>query len=179
MSDKSSFWSSVPGVVTGAAGLLTGIVGLLTVSTQMGWIGGDGASTSTTTTSTVPGTPATGPDGGFTTLPPSGPGTFEVDPRSLDFVALGGRRGVVMVENTGSTPLTVGPLEVEGTGADSFEVDDADCVATILAPGRTCEVLVTTRGGGLGGRATGTLVIAAGGTTQVREVQLEASGLLG
>ena len=42
MSENSrSFFSTVPGLVTGLAGVLTAVVGLITVLIQLGVIGGD------------------------------------------------------------------------------------------------------------------------------------------
>jgi len=181
MADRRSFWSSVPGFVTGAAGLVTAIVGLLTISVQAGWLGdGNGG---TTSTSTRPGTATTSPGGTVTTgtgaSGAAGAGSFEVTPRTLELGAVGGSTGVVTVENTGATPLNLMSVEVEGARADAFEVDASQCTAVTLRPGRTCDLRVKTVTGALGGRSEATLVVAAEGGAPVREVDLVASGLLG
>lgn len=182
MSGGGNRWASVPGIVTGAAGLLTAIVGLLTVSVQLGWIGGDDdpvgrSGTSTTTrasTTTAPGSTTTTDYGSAT-----GSVAFDVNPDSLEFSALGGRQEAVTLRNTGSAEIRFGPFDVEGAQPDAFAVDATTCTLVPLAPGRSCELPIRTVGGGLGGRATATLIISATGTTEVREVVLRASGLLG
>ncbi len=39
MGKAGSFWSSIPGVLTGLAGVLTAAVTLFTVALSQGWIG--------------------------------------------------------------------------------------------------------------------------------------------
>ena len=104
MSDGKSFWSTVPGVVTGAAGVISAIVGLLGISVQLGWIGGgkgnatvsssSGEAVATTTLSTVR---------GATTVPSAStvkPGEFAVDPQTVTFEPLKAKDATVTVENT-------------------------------------------------------------------------------
>ncbi|MGQ0743572.1 MAG: hypothetical protein ACT4OS_04390 [Acidimicrobiales bacterium] len=195
MADGRNFWSSIPGVVTGVAGLTTGLAAILTVSVQAGWLGNDsddppststvaGPATTTTTPEDLPGFPTTRRPGlGSPGLGGSAPTfgeteNFQVEPELVDFRALGARSATVRVENAGAGTLSLGPVLLEGPQAQSFSVDSTDCLATELVPGRSCELVVTTSAGGLAGRAEATMVISALGGDEVVEVDLEAGGLL-
>ena len=192
MSDRGSFWSTIPGVVTGAAGVLTAIVGLLTVSVQLGWLGGDGSGGGTTTSTsaapgssgstvrgatTVPGSSGTGSPGG-TGSASSGAGELTVDPASVDFSLIGSRQTTITVRNTGDTPLTVKAPTVGGSGAVHFVAGDVSCTRETLQPGRSCEVQVAFAPKS-GGAVSAVAVIAANEVSRQTEVQLKGSTLLG
>lgn len=180
--EKKSFFSTIPGVVTGTAGLLTGVVGLLTVSTQLGWIGDDGnggggadqpAAESTATTTRSGGT--AGPAGGAGTTAASL--SFDASPRRIDFGGLAGDEQQVTVRNNGNGVVGFEPFTITGANRDQFRIGPSDCGSS-LNPGRTCTVTVTflrTRAG----ESTGTLVIQPAGTSPpAQEIPLKGTRLL-
>lgn len=194
MSERGSFWSTVPGAVTGAAGVLTALVGLLTVALQLGWIGGGstgggtgpsttlapGASSSIPSETTAPGSSSgkgtgrgTGQGGSS-----SGAGQFEVQPTSVDFAVVGSRQTTVVVRNSGDVPLTIKTPTVSGSGAAHFVAGDVSCTKEPLQPGRSCEVQVAFAPKS-GGAAAAVAVIAASEAPRQIEVQLKGSTLLG
>ena len=190
MSERGPFWSTVPGLVTGAAGVLTAIVGLLTVSVQLGWIG-DGSSGnggSSTSSSGVPGssTPTTGATPGSTVAGSSNhPGAtssassaFAVEPTAVEFPSIGAREATVVVRNTGDAALTVKPPTVTGSGAASFTVADVGCTREKLAPGRSCDVQVAFAPKGAG-QFSARLVVATSEVARQQEVELKGSALVG
>ena len=176
--EKKSFFSTVPGLVTGAAGLLTGVVGLLTVSTQLGWIGDDGNGGGSTDQPTAESTATTTRSGGT-----AGPGTtaanlsFDASPRRIDFGGLAGDEQQVTVRNTGNGVVRFDAFTVTGANRDQFRIGQNDCGSS-LNPGRTCTVTVTflkTRAG----ESTGTLVIQPAGTSPpAQEIPLKGTRLL-
>ncbi len=196
MSERGSFWSTVPGVVTGAAGVLTALVGLLTVALQLGWIGGgsSGGGTAPSTTgvpgasagssiqsgSTVPGSSSGtgGTAGTGQTGSPSGAGQFTVEPTSVDFAVVGARQATVVVRNTGDVPLTIKTPRVSGSGAEHFVAGDVSCTKEPLRPGRTCEVQVVFTPKSPGA-VSAVAVIAATEASRETEIQLKGSTLLG
>lgn len=181
--EKRSFFSTIPGLVTGAAGLLTGVVGLLTVSTQMGWIGDDGdgggndkpAAESTATTARAGTGSVTGSGGATATTAASL--SFEATPRQITFGGLTGDEQVVTVSNKGNGPIRFEPFTVTGANRDQFRVGQNDCGAALNA-GRTCTVTVTylkTRAG----ESTATLVVQpVGSTPPAQEIPLKGTRLL-
>ena len=194
MSERGSFWSTVPGVVTGGAGVLTALVGLLTVAVQLGWIGGGSSGGGTGTPTTLPGATTSSIVGSGTTVPgsPSGTGTpggsgqtgsssagqFEVQPTSVTFAVVGPQQATVVVRNTGQVPLTIKTPTVSGTGAQHFLAGDVTCTNERLMPGRTCEIQVAftpKSGGAVAAKA----VIAAAEAPRQVEVELKGSSLLG
>lgn len=105
MSDPhKSFFSSMPGVVTGVAGLLSAMVGVAGLAFQQGWVGGS-------TNAARPGTVAPGQSA------PQSSATFSVDPARLTFEPLGPRQATVTVRNTGLVSLQIEPPVI--TGADA------------------------------------------------------------
>lgn len=194
MSERGSFWSTVPGVVTGAAGVLTALVGLLTVSVQLGWIGGGDSGGGTSSSTTVPGASTGSSIGSGTTVPgsssgtgtgggtgqtgPSRAGQFEVQPTSVDFAVVGSRQATIVVRNTGEVPLTIKTPTVSGSGAAHFVAGDVSCTKESLQPGRTCELQVAFAPKS-GGAVSAVAVIAAAEAQRQTEVQLKGSTLLG
>jgi len=181
MSDGKPFWSSVPGVVVGVAGVVSAIVGLFGVSTQLGWIGGDGngsASSSadgvtTTAPATVPGSPATSSQAGTRS------GEFTVEPDSLTFEQLEAKEAVVSVENTGDVPLTMLAPALSGTNAASFDAADETCAGSRLEPGASCEITVAFTAT-QPGQYSAKLRVAASNANRVVEVVIKGDrGLLG
>lgn len=182
MSDgKKPFWSSVPGVVTGAAGVISAIVGLLGVSTQLGWIGGDDGNGAASSSNGVATTTVSSVFGATTVATVAGAraGEFEVEPESVAFEPLKTREAVVKVENTGDVPLTMRAPTVSGSGADSFDATDVTCLKSTLERGRSCEIKVTFTAT-QPGKFTAALVITAPNVPRAVEVELKGErGLLG
>jgi hypothetical protein len=147
-----AFWSSLPGVLTGLAGILTAGFGLVGLSVSQGWIGDGGTGTEVV--------------------------RINVDPPSLELRKLplqDAPEETLEVLNKGAEPITVA-TEVIGRNPGEFRVDDADCTASPLPAGRTCEVIVSFDAGS--GQFEATLVISANGGDQAKEVDLQGNSLL-
>jgi hypothetical protein len=149
MAEKGSFWSSLPGVLTGIAGVATAVVALLSLAASQGWIGSGG-------------------DGG------DAPARIEVAPTSLQFRAVPGTASgeTVTVTNGGDAPVRLEQPEITGADADRFELNRGNCTGQPLPAGRSCEVVVTFSGG-LTADASATLVITPE-NGRAAEVRLEA-----
>jgi uncharacterized membrane protein len=182
VSDGKPFWSTVPGVVTGAAGVISAIVGLLGISVQLGWIGGDdkttvssssGDAVATTTLSTVRGATTT------PSVSTAKAGEFSVDPQTVTFEPLKAKELTVSVENTGDVAITMRTPVISGTEAANFTVADETCTKSTLAPGRSCEIKVAfaaTQPGDYSAK----LAVAASNVPRQVEVTLKGTrGLLG
>jgi hypothetical protein len=159
-----SFWSSIPGLVTGIAGLLTAVVGLFGLAVQQGWIGGG----SGTTTTTVP--------GGATTTTQAG--AFTVSPTALKFQAADPPEKTVKVSNSGDTAITVRLPTVSGKDPDQFSPTAGTCTGK-LVPSASCNLSVTFRPSGALRSYTATLQVSAAGVSRAIEVPIEATTLLG
>ena len=182
MSDGKPFWSTVPGAVTGVAGVISAIVGLLGISVQLGWLGGNdkttvssssGDAVATTTSSTVRGATTT------SSALAAKAGEFSVDPQTVTFEPLKAKDVTISVENTGDVPLTVRAPVVSGTEAANFTVADETCTTSTLAPGRSCEIKVAFAATQPGDYAA-KLAVAASNVPRQVEVTLKGTrGLLG
>ena len=142
--DERAFWSSLPGLLTGLAGILTATVALLGLALSQGWIG----------------------DGGGEAV------RISVEPEKLEFRGIplpGSGEKVVEVLNDGNAPVTLA-TEITGDDADQFSSDGSDCTTSLLPPGRTCEVTVSLDESG---EASATLVISANDGELAQEVELE------
>jgi|GEM_PF-4155358 len=177
MSDGKSYWSTVPGVVTGVASIVTAIVGLLGISVQAGWLGGDDNQASsndgvaTTIASTLPGATST-------TVVAGKQGEFTIEPDSVTFESLGAKEATVVVRNIGDVPLTVRKPTIS-VGATAFAASDVTCTASPLPPDSRCEIKVTFTATQPGAYA-GVLAVAAANAPKQVEVDLKGSrSLLG
>jgi hypothetical protein len=185
VSDSKSYWSSIPGAVTGIAGVLTALVGLLGVSVQLGWIGGDdNDSGSTTTATTAVGsapTSSTRPGSGATatTASPAKNGEFAVEPTAVSFEPLqASREATVTVRNSGDVALTMRAPTVKGSNPDRFKATDVDCLGSPVPAGGSCDIKVTFDPKGPG-QYSAKLVVAASNASRQAEVDLKGSALLG
>ncbi len=180
MTDGKSFWSTVPGVVTGAAGVISAIVGLLGISVQLGWLGGDDQATvssssgdAVATTSTSPASPGSTVFGSATTTSVAvRAGEFAVEPDSVTFEPLKAKEATVSVENTGDVPLTMRKPTIDPPGA-AFTIADEDCTESTLATGRSCDIKVAFAAPQIG-EFTAKLVVAA--TNAPRQVEVDLKG---
>lgn len=153
---RKSFFSTIPGFVTGLAGLVSAVVAAVGLAVQQGWIGGDGDSSA----------PATAGDGGA---------EFSVEPTTVTFRPVGSSRAEVTVRNTGEVGLRLEEPTVTGDDAERFEVAQGTCDAPV-DPGRSCQLEVTFDPAT--GDFTATLVVEAEDAPQAREVTLRGSGVL-
>lgn len=170
MSEKKSFWSTVPGVVTGLTGLLTAVVGMVTVLIQLDVIGGDGAAPpNAAVTTTVAGAPA-GP--ATTTIT----GRLTAEPASVRLAATE-REKAVTVRNNASASVTVLKPDTTGRDRSAFRVDDG-CTNVTLRPGLSCTVKVHLNPSGPLKTYEAELVLEAREIAQVTAVPLQASTLL-
>ncbi len=182
MSDGKSYWSTMPGVVTGIASIVTAIVGLLGISVQAGWIGGDDDKASVSSTDGVATTTSPTVRGATTTSSPSTAttrvGEFEVEPQSITFEPLKTKEATITVRNTGDIPLTIRAPDLSGSGEAAFTVADDDCNST-LAPGRSCDITVTFAAPQPGEFAAKLAVAASNAPRQVEVTLKGERGLLG
>ncbi|MEA2932933.1 MAG: Abnormal spindle-like microcephaly-assocd, ASPM-SPD-2-Hydin [Actinomycetota bacterium] len=187
MSERKPFWSSVPGVATGVAGVVSAIVGLVGIAVQLGWIGGgdgNGKGDGSTTVSTdvggatiTTGSTASTVKGATTSPPATRQGRFVVDPTSVDIQPLQPRDVTVTVSNTGDVPLTMRAPSVTGSGADRFKATDAGCTKSAVPAGGTCQINLTFDPRGPG-TYTAVLVVAAANAPEV-DVGLKGNAPLG
>lgn len=141
MSTRSkSFWSTIPGLITGLAGILTAVVGLGTLLIQVGVVGGDGSDDPTTgrkSGSTVT-TLAPGARSGDT----EAVAKLDVSPTAVDLTVTDKTESVT-VENSGSKALSLQQPALSGAGKDQFEVKNG---CSQLQAGDSCNVTVTFKG---------------------------------
>lgn len=151
---ERAFWSSLPGILTGLAGILTASVALLGLALSQGWIGDGGGGDGSV-------------DAGGEVV------RISVEPETLEFGRLGlpgaGDEKAVEVVNDGTATVTL-ETEITGDDASQFTSDGTDCTTSPLPPGRTCQVTVSLDESGA---ASATLVISANGGELAREVELE------
>jgi len=169
--DRRAFWSSVPGLVTGLAGLLTAIVGLVGIAIQLGWIGGGSGSSSKTPASTTVVGQTTSPGNGPAATPGGTP-SFTVEERSVDLSSVGARDGNVTIRNTGKAPLRVSLPTLTGPDAGQFKVTDLSCTVGTVDENRTCQVKVTFTPGTALRTYTARLVVQPTGAATAQEVPL-------
>ena len=171
MSERKSFWSSVPGLVTGLAGLLTGVVGLVTVLIQLNVIGGDdpGSPPAAIVPTTV--APATGGSPSTTIS-----GQLKADPGTLKLAATE-REKTLTVRNASTAMVTVLKPQTTGKDPSAFKIDEG-CTGQILRPGSSCTVKVTVAPNGPLRTYTASVVLEAKELSQVTEVPVEATAIL-
>jgi hypothetical protein len=151
MTEKKNFWSTVPGVVTGLATILTATLGI--VSLVRG--NGNEAASPQPTESASPTTSSTNGSssgtGGRSSGGGGGSGTAApravVAPKSLNFGQLGSGRSrelTVTVANSGDEYLVVDGVEISGRN-DVFAAEGRECLQqrTGVAPDDDCEITVT------------------------------------
>ncbi|HEX3539492.1 MAG TPA: hypothetical protein VHT75_03525 [Acidimicrobiales bacterium] len=163
---NKSFFSSLAGVVTGIAGLLTAAVAVFGVAVNQGWLHGSSRS------NPLPGSTAAPASGGT----PNGTNPqYAVAPPAVTFQALGGTTTAVRVTNTGVVPITVTPPQVTGADASHFRADPGDCAAPV-DPGRSCQLQVSFNPAP--GTFNATLVVQVSGAVRATEVPLQAHAIL-
>ena len=175
MSKGKAFFSTLPGVVSGIAALVTGIVGLGTLAVQLGWVGDDDGGGNGGGAATTVATEAGGSGSGG--APSGGAAELEATPAKLTFVPLQAKEMTVTVRNDGTAPVTLRPPDIDGADSDQYSAAYDRCESP-LGAGRSCRVKVTfepTKAG----RSTATLVVApTSGSVKAVEVEIEGNHLL-
>lgn len=175
MSKGKAFFSTLPGIISALAGLVTVIVGVLAISAQMGWLSDEddeeaaSGGTSTTTVTSVAGSAG----GSSTTISAA---SLSVAPRSVTFAAVGTKNQTVTVRNDGAAAVTLQPPSMSGPDNDQFDATTTECRSP-LGPGRSCAVEITfapTRPG----QFTARLVVAPAGGGRAVEVPVDGSRLI-
>lgn len=175
MTEKKSFWSTIPGVIAGIATILTAGVALISLIAS----NGDDPQPQATETASPSATSAAGSFGG------SGSGgnapRAVIAPKSIDFGDLGSGRTAsqtVTVTNSGSEYLVVEDAAVDSP-AGAFSMDAEDCLAeqTGIAPDDECEIEVTFTPGSAGSFA-GFLVIEHSAAGSPERIALNGQGQL-
>ncbi len=182
-SSKPGFFSTLPGLLTGMAGILTAGAAVAGLAVQQGWIGGGSDSVSSDTAAETgqrpedsrAGDTGTSGSGGSSSSASRAAGSFEVSPGNVEFDPIGAKQATVKVRNTGDVALSVRPPRVTGEDADRFRATNRSCTGS-LDPGRTCELEVAFDP--KAGKYNAVLVVSATGAPSSAEVPLEASGLL-
>lgn len=171
MSEKKSFWSSIPGLVTGLAGLLTGVVGLVTVLIQLDVIGAkdDAATPAAGVVTTVA--------GGGSTATTAISGRLTVAPTQLLKLQPNEREKNVTVTNSASASVTVMKPETSGPDQAAFKVDEG-CTNVSLKPGGSCTLKVQLTPSGVLKNYQAKLVLEAKEIPTVTELPIEASTIL-
>jgi len=178
---KRSFWSTLPGIITGLASILTATVALVGIFMNFGPGSNDnGAEPGESPSPTATGTAfprGTGPGGTGTA---GGAPQAVIAPRNIDFGRLGSGRtatDTVTVANSGSEFLVIERAAITGRD-DLFSVDAAEClVPTGIEPGSNCEIRVTFTPRSPGNYA-GVLEITHSGPGSPNQVALTGEGAL-
>ena len=171
---NKSFFSSLAGLITGIAGLVTAVVAVFGVAVNQGWLHGSSRSSSAPGSTAAPSGSSSGgaTSGGSTS---GGSPQYAVAPPAVTFQALGGSTTAVRVSNTGSVPMTVMPPEVTGADASHFKADPGDCAAPV-SPGRSCQLQVSFNPAP--GTYNATLVVQVSGAVRATEIPLQAHAIL-
>jgi len=135
MSEKKSFWATLPGILTGTATVITAALGLWATLSSGG------------ATSNTPQPVQTASPSPSSSLPPElltdELPEADVVPQSVDF----GDRGLgrtdsksITVVNSGEADLEIYQVSLTGEGADRFKVGLDTCASESIAPGSRCEI---------------------------------------
>lgn len=167
---KRNFWTTVPGVISGVAAIVTGLGVLIPImlgvgskhpagtntASQNNATNTAGPSASPSVTSTVGGTDTSTPSpadslgaaGTDTASPSSGAGTalpLTAGPTAANFGSV--RAGLsssdtsITVTNPGGTPVTIDHVSLTGTGATQFAISSTTCGdGATIAPKGSCQV---------------------------------------
>ncbi|HUQ63074.1 MAG TPA: hypothetical protein VM121_04930 [Acidimicrobiales bacterium] len=174
--EKRSFWSSAPGIITGAAGLLSATAAVVGLLVTFGVIGG--SSDSKPAVGTDDGAPEqTSSESGATATTVAEAPTFTVDPTSLSLDQLLTKEAKIVVKNTSDKALSVQSPTLRGGDAAQFAAKDESCTDAKIPAGDTCEmtVMFTPKASG---RYSATLVVTVKGAPAPVEVALRGSAVL-
>ena len=177
MSKGRAFFSTIPGIISALAGLVTVIVGVLAISAQLGGDGddnngGNGSSSGTTVSTLAGGRGGTTGAGGGGSATTAAPARLSVAPTTITFKFLETKK-VVKVTNDGTGPVSLETPQM--AGPDRARFNAVGCSGS-LAAGRSCDIEITfapTRQG----HYTAQLEVTPAGGTAIR-VPVEGDHLL-
>jgi hypothetical protein len=194
--DRKSFWTTVPGIVSGIAAIVTGLAVLIPLALGFG---GKHTNKNTASQSPSPGvTSSTGTGTSDTASPlpsdsssPFGAGGpsdsssipalgISANPSS---VSLGGKApdATVTITNPGSTDVTIEKAEITGANAAAFSITSTTCgEKSTLSPKESCQVVLHYTPPALGSASAALQVHYNPPQSSYTTVQLKGSGgLLG
>lgn len=172
---RKSFFSSMPGFITGVAGLVSAVVAAAGLAVQQGWVGGDsGSENAPAEELSESGRAALSGGSGDSEVSGARP-EFAVQPASVSFGTVGSREAKVTVRNTGEVDLRLETPTITGADPDRFRVSEGTCNG-VVDPGRSCELDITFTP--KSGTFDAVLVVEAEDGTKAQEVPLEASAVL-
>lgn len=188
MSGGKSFWTGMPGILTGVATLLTAAVAVypLVNSSDRDNRASSTATPSPTATDASTTLPSTEPSSSYDPSPsPSAflsasPPRILVTPKKLDFGKLGVGAGSQALEftvaNAGGGELTIEDLTVAGPNKDAFALSAGTCRgASVLGPADDCDATITFNPGTVG-TLVGDVVIQHSASTSPEHVTLLGTG---
>jgi centrosomal CEP192-like protein len=140
MSEKKSFWGTLPGIITGTATVITAGLGLWAAVANSGVTGDTKASPTPTVSPSASATPSSSlsPEALVDELPKA-----DVVPVSVEFEDLGLGRAAsktITVVNSGQADLEIYEVAIGGEGADKFKVVQDTCASESIAPGSRCQI---------------------------------------
>jgi hypothetical protein len=183
---NKSFFSSLSGLITGIAGLLTATIAIFGVAASQGWLSSGSKAASSTapglTTSTTTSTPSGlgdpstifGSSGSSSNAAGGAVPQYGVDATSISFQAVGPTSTSVKVNNTGVVPMTVEAPSITGPGASHFTANNQGCGS--VDPGRSCQIQVNFQQAP--GTFNATLVVQITGAPRATEVAITATAIL-
>ena len=174
MSKGKAFFSTLPGIISALAGLVTVIVGVLAISAQLGGDddGGDvgnGGSSATSSTLAAGGGGAGGSGGSNT---PTASGRLSANPPRLTFAVLATKEATVTISHDADGRVALDQPKIDGTDSAQYSAT-SDCAPSLDA-GRSCTVKVTFKPTKTG-KFTAKLVVASP-TRGVKAVEVEIEG---
>jgi centrosomal CEP192-like protein len=140
MSEKKSFWATLPGIMTGTATVVSAALGIWAAVANSGVNEDTQVSPTPTVSSSPSATPSSSlsPEVLTDVLPEA-----DVVPESVDFGDQGlGRSGskTITVVNSGEADLEIYEVEISGEGADRFKVVQDTCASESIAAGSRCQI---------------------------------------
>jgi hypothetical protein len=144
MSEQKSFWSTIPGVITGTATVITAVLGLLSILR-----GGSSTPTSALQSPQTSPSPSASPSPSTTDTPGSS-STVQAEarvtltPRTVDFGTHAPGQASdelsVTLTNSGTREVVVQLVEVAGADASLFEITQDGCQGTTVQPSYDCQI---------------------------------------
>lgn len=143
MSEKKSFWTTLPAILTGTATVIIaglGVMSAISNSNNSADVPPQPVQSASPTPSASSSSSTSGAPPVFVDFPEA-----DVTPESVDF----GRQGMsdsspqtITVNNPGASDLAVSGTELSGAGAARFKVTQDTCSSEVVSPGASCEISV-------------------------------------
>ncbi len=190
---RKSFWTTVPGIISGVAAIVTGL-GVL-IPLLLG-VGGKHTNKNTASQNSSPGVTSTSTAGG-STGGTSGPGStplptdsasgstssplgITADPSSVNVTGKAAD-ATVTISNPGGTDVTIDKVEITGANASAFSITSTTCGnGSTASPNQSCQVVVHYTPPALGSASAALVVHYEPPQSSFLTIQLKGSGgLLG